>query len=268
MSTSPTETGSGRRARAGVEQIYRELRERIVSVALRPGDALSEARIAERFGVSRTPVREAFRRLADEGFLQVVPQVGSFVAPIDLSAVRDNHFVREALECRIVELAAQRIDALQRAALSRNLAAQARAMAAGDAEAFFREDEEMHRLLARIAGHERAWQVIHDAKGQMDRVRRLSLVDRGRSRQRLREHRAIVARIVAGDGQGASSAMREHLDSIFGAIANIAAENAHFFVGLPQAGGVAVEPARRAASARVRPHAHAQAPAPSRGGAR
>ena len=223
--------------RAGADRIYDELRAQIVTVSLRPGDALSETRIAESFGVSRTPVREAFRRLADEGFLRVVPQVGSFVAPIDLGNVRDNHFVRETLECRIVALAAQGIDDAGRAELARNLAAQARAVASGDPDEFFREDEAMHRMLARIAGHERAWQVIHDAKGQLDRVRRLSLADTGLSRQRMREHKAIVGRVAAGDATGASKAMREHLQSIFGAIANIAAENAHYFVGSQASAG-------------------------------
>ncbi|MCL4748289.1 MAG: GntR family transcriptional regulator [Burkholderiaceae bacterium] len=222
--------GATTRARAGVEQIYANLREQIVTVALRPGDALSEARIAESFGVSRTPVREAFKRLAEEGLLSVVPQVGSFVAPIDLHRVRDNHFVRETLECRIVGMAARRIDDAQRAELAGNLQAQADAMKANDPAQFFRHDEEMHRLLARIAGHERAWEVIHEAKGQLDRVRRLSLADATRSRARMSEHRAIARCVARRDAAGAERAMREHLASIFTAIDNIATENAHYFV--------------------------------------
>ena len=222
--------GASPRARTGVEQIYASLREQIVAVVLRPGDSLSEARIAETFGVSRTPVREAFKRLAEERLLRVVPQVGSFVAPIDLGSVRDSHFVRESLECRLVGLAAQRINDVQRAELARNLQAQAEAMKANDPAQFFRHDEEMHRLIARIAGHERAWQVIHEAKGQLDRVRRLSLADATRSRSRISEHRAIVRCVVEGDAAGAERAMRDHLASIFTAIDNIAAENAHYFV--------------------------------------
>ncbi len=231
MNTPRPTPGASLRSRAGVDEIYGDLREQIVSVQLRPGEALSEARIAQSYGVSRTPVREAFKRLADEGLMRVVPQVGSFVAPIDLRAVRDNHFVRETLECRIVELAAQRIAAGEREALQDNLRQQERAMAADDPAAFFRADEAMHRMIARIAGHESVWQVIHDAKGQLDRVRRLSLADSTRSRYRMREHRAIVQRIAKGDSEGAARAMRSHLDSIFDAISNIAAENAHYFVG-------------------------------------
>ena len=219
--------GAARRIRP---DIYQQLRERIVSVELVPGTAMSESRIAESFGVSRTPVREAFKRLAEDGFLDVIPQVGTFVARIDLRAVRDNHFIRETLECRIVELCAVRMDGAARRALRANLAEQSAALTAHDPVAFFRADEALHVLLARTAGHENAWQVIHQAKSQLDRVRRLSLADPGRSRRRLKEHRAIVTSVAEGDAAGAVSAMREHLATIFEAIDNIATENAHFFV--------------------------------------
>ncbi len=214
-----------------VPRLYRDLRERIVSGALPPGQAVSESRIAETYGVSRTPIREAFRKLAEDGFLDVVPQVGSFVARIDLGAVRDNHFVRETLECRIAGLAAERVDAAGERALRENLAQQRRALTRGDPAAFFEADEAMHALLAALAGHASAWQVIHAAKGQLDRVRHLSLTSSRRSRLRMDEHREIVERVIAGDAQGAAEAMRRHLGSIFAAIDNIAAENAHFFVG-------------------------------------
>ena len=234
VTPGPIKPARPRRAGAAARRIrpdiYQQLRERIVSVELVPGTAMSESRIAEGFGVSRTPVREAFKRLAEDGFLDVIPQVGTFVARIDLQAVRDNHFIRETLECRIVELCAQRVDSAARRVLRANLAEQARAVAAHDPAGFFRADEALHVLLARTAGHENAWQVIHQAKAQLDRVRRLSLADPGRSRRRLKEHRAIVASVAQGDAPGAVAAMREHLATIFEAIDNIATENAHFFV--------------------------------------
>src|SRR5690606_39801560 len=117
MSTRRGSASLARRSRMAVPQIYDDLRSQIVSISLRPGVGLSEARIAEQYGVSRTPVREAFKRLAEDGFLEVVPQVGTFVSRIDLQIVHDAHFVRETLECRVVELAAARIDEAQRKAL-------------------------------------------------------------------------------------------------------------------------------------------------------
>jgi DNA-binding GntR family transcriptional regulator len=71
--------------------------------------------------------------------------------------------------------------------------------------------------------------VIHSAKAQLDRVRRLSLASAPRTRLRMAEHRAIADRVIAGDGAGAAQAMRAHLATIFDAIANIASENAHYF---------------------------------------
>ncbi len=221
-----------RRGRLVAPQIYFDLRERIVSVSLVPGELLSEVRIAQDYGVSRTPVREAFKRLEEEGLLDVVPKVGSFVARIDLDAVRDSQFIRETLECRIVELAALRIRPAQRAQLVAVLARQNTAIEGNDSAAFFRADESMHELLAKIAGHARTWVVIHEAKAQLDRLRRLALIDPERQRKRLIEHRAIVERVCAGDGTGATAAMREHLRAILRAIEGVAKINEHYFDGL------------------------------------
>jgi GntR family transcriptional regulator, rspAB operon transcriptional repressor len=212
-----------------VPSLYRDLRDRIVTVSLLPGEALSETRIAEGYGVSRTPVREAFKRLAEEGFLDVVPQVGTFVARIRVAVVRDSHFVRESLECRTVRLAAEHVDAGACAALRANLARQRHALADNDRPGFFAADEAMHALLAATAGYPGVWTLIQSAKGQLDRVRHLSLAHASRSKLRMDEHRAIVERVIAGDGAGAAAVMREHLASVFDAVETIAAANAHYF---------------------------------------
>ncbi len=210
-------------------EIYADLRRLIVTVDLAPGAALSEARIAERYGVSRTPVREAFKRLEDDGLLEVIPQVGSFVARIDLQAVLDRHFVRETLECRIVELASERIDAQQREELGRNLDDLARACRQGDRGAHFLADEAMHAMLARFAWHEHAWDVIQQAKARLDRVRHLGLIREGRPLETLAEHRAIADRVIAGDARGAAQAMRAHLGTVITVLGEIADRHADYF---------------------------------------
>ncbi len=227
---APAPAPAPRRSRVAVPQIYSDLRAQIVSVALKPGTALSEARIAETYGVSRTPVREAFKRLAKDGFLDVVPQVGSFVSRIDLQAVRDSHFVRETLECRIVELATKRIDANQRAELARNLRELVAAQRAADPDALFRADEAMHAMLARFARHQHAWDVIQDAKAQLDRVRHLGLMHPGRPRETVHEHRAIAERVIAGDACGAVEAMRVHLGTVIDVLGDIAERHAEYFL--------------------------------------
>jgi DNA-binding GntR family transcriptional regulator len=208
--------------RQGTDQIHRALRVDILSATLLPGAAMSEARMALQFGVSRTPVREAFKRLVEEGFLVVVPQVGTFVAPIDLAAVYDSQFVRETLECRTVVLAAQRIDEEGRARLDTLVAQQAAAMRAGDRANFFRLDEAFHAQLLRQAGHPSVWNMIESVKAQLDRVRCLSLETPSWSDMILSQHREIAASVGSGDAVRAEAAMRVHLRTVFDAIEAIA----------------------------------------------
>lgn len=218
-------------ARQSTDQIHRLLRGDILAAVLRPGEAMSEARMAVRFGVSRTPVREAFKRLVEEGFLMVVPQVGTFVAPIDLAAVHDSQFVRETLECRTVALAARHADAAGKAALEQNVRQQERDLAAGDRAAFFRHDEAFHAELAKLAGHPSVWSLIEGVKAQLDRVRCLSLDSAAWPNMILTQHREIMHCVITGDEVGAEAAMRAHLRTVFDAIETIARDQVDAFAG-------------------------------------
>ncbi len=213
--------------------VYDTLRHAILNGDLRPGEGLSETKLAAQFGVSRTPVRDAVRRLSDDGFLRVIPQVGTFVAPIQLTAVADSQFVRETLECRTIRLAAERLDPTQADALDRHLAAQERAVAANDATAFFTADEAMHADLIRIAGRPAVWNLILDVKAQLDRVRCLSLESADWLAMIFDQHRVIIERTRARDPDGAEAAMRAHLRSVFDAIDRIAATNQEYFEDSP-----------------------------------
>ena len=218
-------------ARQSTDQIHRLLRGDILAAVLRPGEAMSEARMAVRFGVSRTPVREAFKRLVEEGFLMVVPQVGTFVAPIDLAAVHDSQFVRETLECRTVALAARHADAAGKAALEQNVRQQERDLAAGDRAAFFRHDEAFHAELAKLAGHPSVWSLIEGVKAQLDRVRCLSLDSAAWPNMILSQHREILHCVVTGDEAGAEAAMRAHLRTVFDASETFAGDQVEAFAG-------------------------------------
>ncbi len=89
------------RRRPIVPQVHDALRDAIVRVAILPGQAISETEMAASFGVSRTPIREALIRLADEGLIDIYPQAGTFVSRIDLAAVREAQFVRQTLETAV-----------------------------------------------------------------------------------------------------------------------------------------------------------------------
>lgn len=215
--------------RAKAARLYARLHEDILSGKLRPGAALSENLLAEQHAISRTPVREVLHRLSAEGLLRVVPQVGSFVAPINLTAVADSQFVREALECQAVRRAAARISRAQCQRLSRQIDAQGARIAAGDAAGFFALDEAMHRMILEIAGVATIWQVIASVKMQLDRVRRLSLEDAQWPAVLLAQHGDIAARLIARDGEGAAAAMAAHLQSVFAVVDRLAAAHPDFF---------------------------------------
>jgi DNA-binding GntR family transcriptional regulator len=216
-------------ARQSTDQIYRALRGDILNALLRPGESISEARMALQFGVSRTPVRESFKRLVEDGFLVVVPQVGTFVAPIDLAAVYDSQFVRETLECRTVALAAKNIDAEGKAHLEELIRQQEQLLTAGDRAGFFRSDEAFHAELSRLSGHPSVWSLIESVKAQLDRVRCLSLETSGWSDMILREHREIAAAVASGDEAKAERTMRAHLRTVFDAIEAIARDHVEAF---------------------------------------
>src|SRR5689334_16417876 len=223
--SSPSDYRGGLR----LEDVYGALREAVLSGELKPGESLSETRVAAQFGVSRTPAREAFRRLADEGFLRIVPQVGTFVARIQLTAVSESQFVRETLECRTVRLAAERIAAAEAQGLEALLRRQREAMTSERRADFFPLDEALHAELTRIAGHPSVWDLLVGVKAQLDRVRRLSLHSESWLATIYGQHRDIVDRVAAHDAQGAEDAMRDHLRSVFATIEDIAQTNGEFF---------------------------------------
>ena len=227
-----TETAA-RRSGPAVREIYDALRHRILTADLMPGTGMSEVPYSEQFGVSRTPVREVFRRLADEGLLRIVPQVGTFVAPIQLRAVYDSQFVRETLECRTVTLAAANVSSQARDDLEDFLTLQKRAIRDNDLQRFFDADDRMHTYLIGLAGYPSIWELIQGVKAQLDRVRFLSLESGDWLNRIFDQHEVIVDRVIAGDAAGAEAAMREHLQSVFFTIERLAKNKPELFEGSP-----------------------------------
>ena len=204
---------SRRRRSAGpvARVVHERLEAAIVSGELVPGSAVSEAEIAGRFGVSRTPVREAIGRLAEDGLVTVVPQVGTFVGRINLVEVSEGEFIRETLEAEAVRRAARLPNRDAGAADLRDfLEAQAVAIEAGDVDRFFEADEALHAGVFAMIGQPGAWRAMRGVKLHMDRIRRLSLPDRQTLDALLGEHRRIVEAIAAGDADAAERTLRSH----------------------------------------------------------
>lgn len=200
------------------EQVYEVLRGDIVRGALRPDAQLAEPELAARLQVSRTPLRLALARLADEGLVVIYPQVGSFVAPIRLDAVAEAQFVREHLECALIRDAAARMDAATVRALRDNVDRQVRALRDGDRAEFYALDEALHASFAEAGGHPGVWKLIQHAKVHLDRVRHLSLSIDEHPPRLVDQHAAIVDALASGDADAAEAALRAHLREVFATV--------------------------------------------------
>lgn len=211
------------------QQAHLFLRREIIDGRLPPRSPLSEKDLSQRLGVSRTPVREALMRLADEGLVDIYPQFGSFVAPIKLAEVYDSQFVRESLECTAIERVIERMTDAQATRLKKMIEVQRRLQRDGDRPGFFEADERMHAYLMEIAGHAAVWNIVENAKAQMDRIRHLSIRNPVKIPAIIEEHGAIVDHVLRRDRDGAIQALRAHLRGIFQSIETLAEENRPIF---------------------------------------
>ena len=195
-------------------QVYAALRHAIVTLRLRPGQSLSEQGVAQQLHTSRTPVREAFIKLAEAGLFEVLPQRGTFVRKISLAAVEDARFVREAIELAVLRQAVGHLDSEFVAAACRLIADQRSAATANDLERFMALDDAFHRSFAVAIGRGDTWSVIEAQKTQMDRVRYLSLPGATPIDRLIDQHEAILDAAERGDAVASESALRAHLAEV------------------------------------------------------
>ncbi|MCE7029099.1 GntR family transcriptional regulator [Jiella avicenniae] len=203
-------------------QIYGALRQAIITMALKPGQALSEKEIAASFGSSRQPAREAFIKLAEAGLVRVLPQRGTFVVKVSPRQVADARFVREAVEVAVARHCCLSASPEALEALDQVIGGQEEAAAINDHAGFLALDEKFHKGLAEAIGCSEAWRVIEMGKAQMDRVRYLSLPEASPMSLLIDQHRDILRAIRAGDADAAAAAVRVHLREILLALPRLA----------------------------------------------
>lgn len=215
------------------DQVFKVLHDRILSLELPPETKISEAEVSAKMGVSRQPVREAFRRLANLGFLHIRPQSGTTVSLISEEAVMRARFIRLALEMHTCRTACDVIsdDGLQ--TLSDLIEQQKVAVAAEDRSLFHELDEAFHREICEQSGAGYVWDVINENKGHMDRVRMLTL-DTSSQNHALNEHIAILEALTARDPDAAAAAIDKHLARILIQVEAIKAENHNWFTDFPR----------------------------------
>lgn len=210
-------------------RVYEQLRERVVGGDMPPGAPVSEKELAEQYGVSRTPIREALLRLADERLIEIFPQRGTFVSRISVEALRDGMVIREALERVAVRHAAVRVTEADLSALRLVLDRQEASERASDWAGFHAQDEEFHQRIAFLSGHPNLWRVVRQEKVQIDRCRVLHLPISRRRPLVMDEHRAILEGLAARDPDAAERAMLEHLGNVLPGLDDLRRARPDFF---------------------------------------
>lgn len=211
-------------------RVHTWLRQAILTVELEPGAMIAESEIAARFGTSRTPVREALLRLADEGLVEIRPQRGTYVARMSLARIEEALFVRAAVEGAVLQRIAVQDD---RRALARSLSAivdaQAVAVAARDTPAALDADTAFHRALVEASGLPGVWDVVARARDLHHRLRAIAVPEENSAPRAIADHRSIVRALRAGDGEAAARRMSAHLGRNLALARAIARRHADYF---------------------------------------
>jgi len=196
-----------------VAHIQDAVRDAIVRLDFAPGELIDKVALCHRLNVSRFPVSEALGKLADEGFVEILPQRGTRVRRINLADCREAMFIRKALESNLVRTIAAhpRGDLLD--ALNENISRARRAMKDDDRASFHVLDLELHDLLIDSLGYERVRLAVQAARAKLDRLR-LYLCTPARQVSTLAEHEQIVDALARHDADAAAVAMEQHLDNV------------------------------------------------------
>lgn len=194
-----------------IEKAYEYVRGRIIDFSLRPGESLAEGAIAASLGISRTPVREAMRRLEREGLLFHTPNRGWRVRTLEASDIEEIFELKECLEAILVRQATRGMTAESATALRDLTEQMGDAAARGDRQAWLAADAAWHDRLYAVAGNARAKQVVSSINAQWRCMQAGLMAMQERMGQSAAEHQAIMVRVLAGDADGAARLLQEQI---------------------------------------------------------
>ena len=193
--------------------VFNTLRKAILTGELKPGERLLEIHLANRLGVSRTPIREAIRKLELEGLVNMIPRRGAEVAQITEKSLREVLEVRRALDALCAELACDRITAEEEERLKQACDEFERATETKDATTIAAADVALHDIIVQATGNRRLIQLINNLSEQMYRYRFEYIKDENRHDNLIDEHRMIYESIIRRDKEKAAAAAKLHIDN-------------------------------------------------------
>ncbi|WP_400242750.1 GntR family transcriptional regulator [Niallia sp. JL1B1071] len=210
---------------------YNILKEKIMGLELEPGTKISEKEIADELNVSRTPVREAFLKLAQEELLDIIPQYGTIVSRINLEHVEEGRFIREMVEKEIVVLASENFPESFRFRLEGNIRMQELCMEQNNFQKIFELDEEFHQLLFAACRKERTWNMLQLLNSHFKRLRLLRLSSDTNWETIITQHKLLYKLILNKEGKKASEIMEKHLQLAVLEQHVLKEKYPHYFIG-------------------------------------
>ena len=200
--------------------VFNTLRQAILTGELRPGERLMEIHLADKLGVSRTPIREAIHKLEQEGLVIIIPRRGAEVAQITEKSMKDVLEVRRTLDALSAELACERISQEEEEALKKACQDFEEAVKTKDAKVIAKADVALHDIIAAATGNQRLIQLINNLAEQMYRYRFEYIKDASQHERIIQEHRIIYESIVKKDKEAASNMAKVHIDNQEKAVIN------------------------------------------------
>lgn len=193
--------------------VFNTLRQAILTGELKPGERLMEIHLANRLGVSRTPIREAIRKLELEGLVTMIPRRGAEVAQITEKSMNDVLEVRRALDVLCVELACDRISDEELEKLKNACSSFEQAVKTKDAKKIAQADVTLHDIIVHATGNQRLIQLVNNLSEQMYRYRFEYIKDFSQHERLVEEHRIIYESIVKKDKETAAREAKTHIDN-------------------------------------------------------
>lgn len=195
------------------ELVCENIRQAIIDGTFSPGERLMEIQLADEMGVSRTPVREAIRKLELEGFVVMIPRRGTYVADISIRDITEIYEIRTCLDVLSAGLAAERITDEELEALNRLLVEIGQYIAENNMEKIVEADTAFHDILYQASRNERLRSIINNLREQLTGIRGRSMSYPGRLVETMDEHRALVDSIATRDVERAQNAARVHIEN-------------------------------------------------------
>lgn len=212
-----------------VPQICDVLRDLILKLELEPGAVISKDEVAQAFGVSAMPVREALRKLEEEGLVVIKPQSGTYVTTIDVQWAKEAQFLRIGIEVEVIRNIVKTITNEQIAELETILLRQRFEYETDNKPKFSQDDATFHAAMYRMAGVGGLWNRIGSVRVHIDRLRLMHLPVGGKMIRVLSDHEAILDAIRTRDVDKAETALRKHLSGTLSFIEQLREKYPHYF---------------------------------------